>query len=70
MELCYCMLVAVIILYAQKWKVPSILTIEEWMEKAMEAGEITELTVSIREQNISFVSTWKQLRDLVLKTEK
>lgn len=48
----------------------SILTIEEWIEKAKELAEMAKLIYLIKEKWSNFVSTWKPLVDFMLKTEK
>lgn len=58
------------ILYAQRCKDILIPTMEEWLVKVMEFGEMAKLTVFIKEKKQHLVSIWRLLLDFVLKTEK
>uniref|UniRef100_A0A8C5STB0 Uncharacterized protein n=1 Tax=Laticauda laticaudata TaxID=8630 RepID=A0A8C5STB0_LATLA len=64
------MLTAASLHYAQKWKVPSIPTMDEWLQKLMELAEMDKLTALIKEKKNTFISTWKPLLDFVLEVEK
>ena len=58
-------------LYAQQWKDPQILTVEDWIVKLMDLSQMAKLTALIREHSVSaFILTWQPLLDYLLAIEK
>lgn len=59
------MIIEARLLYAQRWKVLTLSTMEEWVVKLAYFVEMNKLTSLIREKKSTFIADWKPLMDLL-----